>query len=140
MLCDAAHNPTKVYAQETLEELYRIANLDKTFYNKDAVLANPGAFQDVEYVFSTWGMPVFTEEEIKAVFPNLKYVFYGAGSVQQFARPFLNCGVKVCSAWAANGVPVAEYTVAQIILANKGFYQNTLRMSRGDVAGARKVA
>ena len=27
------------------------------------------------------------------------------------------------SAWAANGVPVAEYTVAQIVLAGKGFFQ-----------------
>jgi len=52
----------------------------------------------------------------------LKCVFYGAGTVQSFARPFLNCGVKVFSAWAANAVPVAEFTVAQIILANKGYF------------------
>jgi phosphoglycerate dehydrogenase-like enzyme len=42
--------------------------------------------------------------------------------VQFFARPFLACGVKVFSAWAANAVPVAEMTVAEIILANKGFF------------------
>ena len=46
-----------------------------------------------------------------------------AGSVQYFARPFLNLGIKVFSAWAAKAVPVAEYTVAQIILAGKGFFQ-----------------
>ena len=33
-----------------------------------------------------------------------------------------SCGVKVFSAWAANAVPVAEFTVAQIILANKGYF------------------
>jgi phosphoglycerate dehydrogenase-like enzyme len=49
-------------------------------------------------------------------------LFYGAGSVQQFARPFLACGVKVFSAWAANAVPVAEMTVAQIVLAGKGYF------------------
>ena len=78
--------------------------------------------QDVECIFSTWGFPVFTEEEIKNYFPNLKVVFYGAGSVQFFARPFLNCGIAVVSAWMANSVPVIEYTVSQIILANKGFF------------------
>ncbi|MBQ8344877.1 MAG: hydroxyacid dehydrogenase, partial [Clostridia bacterium] len=44
------------------------------------------------------------------------------GTVQSFARPFLNCGVKVFSAWGANAVPVAEMTVAQMILANKGYF------------------
>ena len=63
-------------------------------------------------------MPEFTEDEIKTYLPNLKAIFYGAGSVQSFARPFLNCGVRVFSAWAANAIPVAEFTVAQIILAN----------------------
>ena len=76
-----------------------------------------------EAVFSTWGMPRLTEAEIAEFFPRLKYVFYGAGSVQHFARPFLSSGVRVFSAWAANGVPVAEFTAAQIILANKGYFQ-----------------
>jgi phosphoglycerate dehydrogenase-like enzyme len=67
-------------------------------------------------------MPVLTEDEIKACLPRLKCLFYGAGTVRKFARPFLNCGVKVFSAWAANAVPVAEMTVAEIILANKGFF------------------
>jgi len=77
--------------------------------------------KDIECLFSTWGMPALDREQI-ALFPSLKAVFYGAGSVQNFARPFLEAGVKVVSAWAANAVPVAEYTVAQILLCNKGFF------------------
>ena len=42
-------------------------------------------------------------------------------SVQSFARPYLRRGIRVFSAWAANAIPVAEYTTAQILLANKGF-------------------
>ncbi len=84
-------------------------------------------FSSVEFLFSTWGMPALTEEEIKSCFPALKAVFYGAGTVQAFAAPFLNAGVRVFSAWQANAVPVAEYALAQIILANKGFYQATRR-------------
>ena len=51
--------------------------------------------QDVEYAFSTWGMPAFSKEIIREYFPKLKIVFYAAGSVQGFARPFLDSGVKV---------------------------------------------
>ena len=33
---------------------------------------------------STWGMPKFTEEEIRLCFPKLKAIFYAAGTVQAF--------------------------------------------------------
>lgn len=96
---------------------------DIKVFSKKTILNNKPLFKDTEYIFSTWGMQSFTEDEIKEIFPSLKCVFYAAGSVQVFARPFINCGIKVFSAWAANAVPVAEYTVAQIILANKGFFR-----------------
>lgn len=78
----------------------------------------------VEYIFSTWYMPSFTKEEIKRFFPNLKAVFYAAGTVKYFADSFLELGISVYSAASANATPVAEYTAAQIILANKGYYQS----------------
>ncbi|MBE6884552.1 MAG: hydroxyacid dehydrogenase [Ruminococcaceae bacterium] len=120
-----AGNMDYVYASETKAALCAEAGLTEKVYSKEEILSTPNAFGDVTYIFSTWGMPRFEEEEIKRIFPALKCVFYGAGSVQGFAAPFLNCGVKVFSAWAANGVPVAEYTVAQIILANKGFFSSS---------------
>ena len=116
-LCNKKGSVEKVYA-DSFDKL----NIGKKVYTYADVLAEPDAFAEVEYVFSTWGMPAMSEEEIKVCFPNLKCVFYAAGSVQAFARPFLHCGVKVFSAWAANAVPVVEYTLAQIILANKGYF------------------
>lgn len=83
---------------------------------------------EAEAVFASWWMPDLTAEQIRRYFPKLKILFYAAGSVQYFARPFLECGVRVVSGWAANGVPVAEYAAAQIVLANKGFFQNSSRM------------
>ncbi|MCC5845224.1 MAG: hydroxyacid dehydrogenase [Verrucomicrobia bacterium] len=80
--------------------------------------------QDLEYIFSTWSMPDLSEEEIRKL-PELKAVFYAAGSVQGFARPFLKCGVKIFSAWAANAIPVAEFSLAQILLSCKGYFRNT---------------
>lgn len=102
----------------------------------------PGVFTDihdtrlreVEIIFSTWGMLSPTAEEIRAYLPKLKYVFYAAGSVQAFARPFLECGVRVFSAWQANAVPVVQYAFAQIVLALKGYFpaQAKTRTSRAE--------
>lgn len=111
---------------------------DKLFFSED-ILANPEKFRDVRYIFTTWGMPEFTEEQIKEIFPKLEAIFYAAGSVQSFARPFLRCGVKIFSAWQAGAIPVAEYTLAQILLATKGYFRAATLCSNGDYLQARQV-
>lgn len=112
----------KVYGKKLINELINIANINPEVFTKERIESGELDPREVEVVFATWGMQEYTEEEIKEYFPCLKAVFYAAGSVQRFARPFLNCGIKVFSAWAANAVPVSEYSVAQIVLANKGFF------------------
>lgn len=126
----------RVYPEAVRAALAKICALKETVYPKAAVLDAPERFADTAYIFSTWGMPAFTEREIETCFPKLRAVFYAAGTVQAFARPFLARGVQVFSAWAANAVPVAEYTAAQIVLANKGFYQNQRLYGRGEPARA----
>lgn len=126
----------RVYSEKVLSALEAEAGLDRTIYNKAQVLQAPEKFADVQYIFSTWGMPSMTEEEIAQYFPKLEAVFYAAGSVQHFARPFLNRGALVFSAWAANAVPVAEYAAAQIVLAAKGFFASSRAMSMGDLSGS----
>ena len=116
-------NVWKVYPPQRLEELAKEAGLEPRTVTKEEILAAPEKTADTEYIFATWGMSKFTEEEIRRCFPSLKAIFYAAGTVQAFAREFLSCGVRIFSAWGANAVPVAEYTVAQILLANKGFFQ-----------------
>ena len=128
----SAANVERVYAPSTLEKLH--AELE---FATDHVIAKNEIddyrteLASADYLFSTWGMPSFTNEEIREYLPNVKAVFYGAGSVQAFARPFLEENIAVFSAWAANGVPVAEYTFAQIILSSKGFWQLLHRQADG---------
>lgn len=138
-LCEQADNISRVYAQSTVSLLKAEAALEAKVYTKRDLTKTPESFKETEYIFSSWGMPVLTADEISAYFPQLKCVFYAAGSVQSFARPFLERGIKVFSAWAANAVPVAEYTAAQIILANKGFFKAAQKMSGGDVPAAREA-
>lgn len=93
---------------------------------KETVQSHKEEYLDTRFIFSTWYMPGFSEDEVKKLFPSLEAVFYAAGTVKYFAEPFLNAGIKVFSAVRANGIPVAEFTVSQIILANKGYFQAQL--------------
>lgn len=117
------------YNGEVKQKLYETLDFLDGYYTNESFADGKAReeLKDVEYVFSTWGMPVLEEKTIEKLLPKLKAVFYAAGTVQYFARPFMRRGVRIFSAWGANAVPVAEVTVAEIILANKGFYQNVHR-------------
>lgn len=122
-LAESKDTLNNVYHPDTKDRIHAdLGPADPKVYRKEDVLEDPSAFSETEYIFSTWTMPQFTEDEIRACFPKLKAVLYAAGSVQAFAKPFLNCGVHVFSAWAANAVPVAETVLALILLANKGYH------------------
>lgn len=122
-LCENPNNLTRIFPDNIITYLSENAEFNGKCYNKEYVLNNKNEFSDTKYIFSTWGMPIFNEQEIEEIFPSLECIFYAAGTVRDFARPFLNRSIKVFSAWAANAIPVAEYTVSQIILSNKGFYK-----------------
>lgn len=92
-------------------------------YTKKDILSNPSEFKNTSFIFSTWYMPIFSENELKEFLPALKAVFYAAGSVKYFANPFFNQGVRIFSSAIANAIPVAEFVSAQILLANKGYFQ-----------------
>ena len=129
--------PDKIDGVYTPEMRARLG-VDSEVFTKETVLANPELFRNVTEIFTTWGMPHFTEAEIAAIFPSLQNVYYAAGTVQGFAREFLNRGVRVFSAWAANAIPVAEFTVSEIVLCMKGFFWTVNAWSCGNLQPARK--
>ncbi len=116
-------NVDAVYSKQLQEKLADELEFLAPIKNENELELRKDELQRVDYIFSTWGMLALTKEQILRYFPNLKSVFYAAGTVQAFARPFLELGISVHSAWRANGIPVAEVTVSQIILANKGFFR-----------------
>lgn len=97
-----------------------------------AVRENPAVLHDAEVIFSGWGCPTFDQTLLDHA-PNLKAVFYGAGSIKNVVTPeFWERGIVITSAAAANAVPVAEYTLGQILLCLKGvwFYARHVREAR----------
>lgn len=130
-LCGSEQNINYVYGPAQMAELKRAAGIDGHVYSLAEARDSTEARQ-AEVIFSTWGMPRVEHDQIPQIFPHLKAVFYAAGSVQAFAEPFIRRGIAVFSAWQANAVPVAEYTLAQILLASKGYFmvQPNCRASR----------
>ena len=116
-----------VFSEDVMKKLKEYGEVSPELINKGNIEKHKDFLSECEVAFATWGMLKLSEEEIRKYLPKLKFVFYAAGTVQYFAKPFLDCGVRVFSAFAANAVPVAEYTVSQIILASKGFYQGAKR-------------
>ena len=112
-----------VYTPDVVGTLRAEAGLaTDTFINRDNIEECLPLAVSADYAFSTWSMPLFSKEEVARYFPNLKAVFYSAGSVKHFAKPFLENGVRVFSAYTANAIPVAQYCAAQIVLACKGYF------------------
>ena len=118
------------YDLPTREKLFSALDFLPGVLLEEELSARKEELREVAYLFSTWGMPALEKRQVRECFPGLKAVFYAAGSVQGFAREYLEAGVKVFSAWAANAVPVAEFTVAQILLAGKGYFQGRRRQER----------
>jgi phosphoglycerate dehydrogenase-like enzyme len=88
--------------------------------------------KDIEVIVSGWGAPHIDEAFLEAA-PNLKIMFYGAGSVKGILSDAAwERGVRITSAYAANAIPVAEYSVSQIIFALKrGWqYQRMVKQTR----------
>ena len=117
-------NVDYVYPKSIIDGIKELTDLDdKNVYTQYDIVENPEKFSDVEYIFSTWSMPGGPGDDFAKYFPKAKALFYAAGSVKYFAKQYLDKGIKLFSAYAANAVPVAEFSLAQILLANKGYYR-----------------
>ncbi|WOO41039.1 hydroxyacid dehydrogenase [Rubellicoccus peritrichatus] len=118
---------TDVYTPETIQEIQCITNNDGCIHKEEAILDSPENYKDVEIVFSGWGAPRLTDEFLNSL-PSLKAIFYAAGTVKPFiTNAFWERDIILTSAFQANAIPVAEFTVATITLALKrAWYFNRL--------------
>jgi phosphoglycerate dehydrogenase-like enzyme len=74
---------------------------------------------DVEILITGWGSPVLDARALAAL-PHLKMVIHSAGTVKKMITADVwDRGIRVSSAADANAVPVAEFTLAMILLAGK---------------------
>jgi phosphoglycerate dehydrogenase-like enzyme len=74
---------------------------------------------EVEVLLTSWGAPALTPERLAGA-PHLRAVFHCAGSVRALVTEEVwRRGLLLTSGAEANAVPVAEFTLAMVILAGK---------------------
>jgi len=113
-----------IYGAEYLAEIARRVDLLSEPLTQEVLVARPDLLAQVEVIFSGWGAPVLDAAFLEAA-PKLRAVFYGAGTIRYFTTDaFWARGITVSSAYAMNAVPVAEFTLATILLSLKNFWQS----------------
>ncbi|MFG2804807.1 hydroxyacid dehydrogenase [Streptomyces massasporeus] len=116
----AAENVPQVFPPEVLARLRTSVDIDPDLVAED--FTDPrvlDALARTEILVTGWGCPRL-DETVLAAAPRLRAVLHSAGSVKSFAGPGVReRGIAVSSAAVANALPVAEYTLAMILLAGK---------------------
>lgn len=124
-----------IYSDAIIGELCRLTENAGRVSDAASILAAPEKFAEIEIVFSGWGAPHMSPELLDAL-PRLKALLYGAGSVRAMVNEhFWQRGIRLTSAYQANAVPVAEYTVASIIFCLKKAFQFSRALHDGGKGG-----
>ena len=119
------------------EQVAALTELHQHVVNAGNFAEHAASLGDVEVIFATWGMPVFTEAHFAAM-PRLRAVFYAAGNVRAFATPLVERGVVLVSAWAVNAIPTAELVLSQILLTCRGYFRSVREYAAAhDLAAAK---
>lgn len=109
-----------VFPPAVLRRLEQVADLRRPYAVDD--FSTPAAAAElagVEVLVTGWGCPP-VDAAVLARAPRLRAVIHAAGTVRTFLSPTVfDRGIVVSSAAAANAVPVAEFTLAAIILGAK---------------------
>ncbi len=105
---------------ERLARLADLVGLGGQAWSDELDSANARArLSEVEVLVTSWGAPALTPALLAAA-PRLRAVFHCAGSVRALVTDEVwRRGLLVTSAADANAVPVAEFTLAMVILAGK---------------------
>ncbi|NJN84845.1 MAG: hydroxyacid dehydrogenase [Caldilineaceae bacterium] len=114
------YGPTEQAEIADLVELIGAPQTAQSIHDQPELLAQ------AEIILSGWGMPKLDADFLAAA-PNLKAVFYGAGSIKNIVSDdFWARNIPITSSYAANAVPVAEFTISQILFCLKKGWQHAL--------------
>lgn len=122
------HILADVYSDTAIQQITSMIEVYDTVITKDNIEEHLPLLQDVSIIFSGWGAPVFSAEVLNHL-PQLRAIFYAAGSVKQLISRDLLKTVTVTTANTINAKPVAAFTLSQILFSLKNGFrlQQSLR-------------
>ena len=119
-----------IYGEDERQDISKLVDISAPVQNRNSIRDNLSLLNEVDVIFSGWGGPSIDRELLDAA-PNLKAVFYGAGSIKSIVTPeFWERDIIITSSYAANAIPVAEFTLSQILFALKLGWQFAINIKR----------
>lgn len=112
-----------VYPADVRHEIETMVNIISEPLTIGDIEKDTSILKEVDVIFSGWGGLQLTKKYLDLA-PNLKAVFHAAGSIKPIVTDeFWERGIAITTANFANAIPVAEFTLAQIILALKNAWR-----------------
>jgi len=109
----------QIYSPEVVSQIEGLVELTDCSDLVGDLTALKLALSGAHVILSGWGMMKLDREFLEAA-PRLEAVLYGAGSVRGFVTDeFWQRNILLTSAWAANAIPVVEFTLAAIVFGLK---------------------
>lgn len=133
-----------VYPEKLRKEIAGLSDIYRPPMTNQQIQQDLSVLNEVEVIFSGWGGPKLDQSLLNAA-PNLKAFFYAAGSLKNIATDAAwDRGILMTNAVRANAIPVAEFTLSQILFClKKGWaftrsIRNTKQFPRKpfDISGA----
>jgi phosphoglycerate dehydrogenase-like enzyme len=113
---------TTVYGPDERKDIAHLLHVEPKPVEKAHIRNNLSVLIDVEIIMTSWGAAVMDAQFLEAA-PKLRAVFHAAGSVRPITTPaFWKRNIVICSAYAVNAQPVAEFTLGAILLSLKSFW------------------
>lgn len=124
---DPVHLPL-LFPPPLMARLTQAADLDPALVVQDFTDPKAAdALAEAEVLITGWGCPRL-DAGVLAATPRLRTVLHAAGSVRSLVSEALwERGITVSSAVTGNALPVAEYTLAMILLAGKDTFTHRER-------------
>ena len=117
----------RVYPDDLLEKFSAHVQLLAPPLSPEAAAAHPDRLREMEILVSSWGCPKLDAAFVASA-PNLRAVFYGAGTVKRLVSDAMWArGIRITHAAHANAICVAELVAAQVVLSLKGVWSEARR-------------
>lgn len=120
----------RVYPEHVKAKIATLIDMHPQLETATSIAEHPQVLRDIDVIFSGWGAPRL-DEHFLAQAPKLSAFFYAAGSLKHIVtQACWQRGLTIASAYEANAIPVAEYTLSQMLFSLKYGWHYALGMKQ----------
>ncbi|WP_223937256.1 hydroxyacid dehydrogenase [Arthrobacter sp. StoSoilB5] len=120
----------ELFPEALLRRLASVADIEHHVLTEFESARSLHVLAGVDALITGWGAPTIDVSVLDAA-PHLQLIAHSAGTIKQHVDPACwQRGIAVTTAAQANAVPVAEFTLAFILLAGKGTFRAAARLQK----------